>query len=276
MNPLSRHIALFLSIATLIQSAALLQIARTHSAIGTFIFMGLGQSEKVSTIVDLGAALILCFLSVLLIFLSRSDNTRALKVVALAISFWMILVSLTTFLNGGQFGAKFSLFAYFARIGLPLAVVGFHAQSTRLVPFLKIVIGVTFITHGIEALTGHPGFIDYVFTGMQTIFGVQLSEPQSVNILKAVGVMDILCGLLLFTTQSKKLILWMALWGLVTASLRIFGFGVQNWGELAIRVSHFALPFALYYHWRQLDVGKVISIHNQLNADLSLSSKQVS
>ncbi len=265
MTPHFRRFAFFLSIATLVQSCALLQISKTHSSIGTFLFMELKINETTSTYIDFGGALIVVILSAILVVLTQLDRKKLLVWIAIPIVIWMCMFALSTFMNGGSFGSRFALFAYSARMGLPLAVLGFYLNTSGVELFLKFVIAITFITHGIEAWTGHPGFIDYVFTGMNTIFGVTLSETQSTNLLRAVGIMDILCGLALLGTRSKKLVLWMAFWGLMTATLRIFGFGSQNWGELAIRVSHFALPIALYYYWRHLVVKK-LSLSNDFSS----------
>lgn len=125
---------------------------------------------------------------------------------------------------------------------------------TRLIVFLKTVVALTFIAHGLYAI----GFYKQpsIFIKMiRSVLGT--SYESTVVILKLIGAFDIIAGLLLFISNGrivKIVLVHLIAWGFITALGRVFGitnweqFGTsfsQLWFQTTYRLPHGLLPLAL-------------------------------
>ncbi len=105
---------------------------------------------------------------------------------------------------------------------------------------LRIGVAGEFLGHGVFALQGKEGWFKYF-----DFFGI--TDPTlMVNILLAVGVMDVLLAVMILVKPIRPLILWMALWGLFTAMIR-WPLGPDPVWDFVERWANWAAPLALYF-----------------------------
>ncbi|MCC6546053.1 DoxX family membrane protein [Candidatus Sumerlaeota bacterium] len=157
-------------------------------------------------------------------------------------------------------GAPFSSWVYWTsslRYLLPLAFaalialpkderwgrVRYHACAW----IMRVGIALVFISHGLEALYQHPQFIDLIIGSANRWVGFRPTEWQAVQILKVIGTVDVVVGVLLMFGRWRWLIMELALWGLITALSRVTASGAWSTYEVLLRTSHFLAPIALWY-----------------------------
>lgn len=120
--------------------------------------------------------------------------------------------------------------------------------------FIKILIALTFIGHGLYAMNIYniPG--EFV---QLTMNSTGLNEQNSIIFLKIVGIFDILFSLFLFSKNKKIIVIgliYCILWGIITAFSRITGhfhseLGIHSldeyWHECIIRIPNGLVPLFL-------------------------------
>lgn len=107
---------------------------------------------------------------------------------------------------------------------------------------LRIGVAGEFIGHGVFALQGKAQWIAWT----QQVLGVEIGVATS--IMLAVGVLDVILGILVLIKPIRPILLWMALWGLWTALLRpIVGEPIWDFIE---RWANWAAPLALFYIYK--------------------------
>ena len=115
---------------------------------------------------------------------------------------------------------------------------------------LGAAIAVTFIAHGIKACVAVPQFVDFNIVAASTVLGWTMSESTSRALLFAIGIVDILVALLVVCVRWRFAIMYMAVWGFLTAAVRLVVFGWEHgWHEWATRAPHFGIPLAIALYW---------------------------
>lgn len=112
-------------------------------------------------------------------------------------------------------------FEHSIQIGVPLLLIYFiqYPSVKKLILALKILIALTFTSHGLYALGYYP--IPGYFIDM-CISILPMHEDMAINFLNTVGVLDILLSILIFIPfTSKWALLYALLWGFATALARI-------------------------------------------------------
>jgi hypothetical protein len=117
-----------------------------------------------------------------------------------------------------------------------------EAQVTML---LRVSLAFVFFTHGAEALLHFPRFIDLIIGSSENLLGWRVTESQAKSILTAIGVADVVAGVLVLAKPAPALLWWMAAWGLITAFSRITCLGWDAYREVLLRATHFLVPLAL-------------------------------
>lgn len=133
----------------------------------------------------------------------------------------LVLLSLLStkedFLHYGQF------FEHSIQIGIPillLFIVKKQAvvENKRVLLVLKILIAVTFVSHGLYALGYYPvpgHFVD------MTILSTEMSQKNATLFLYIAGILDIVISVLIFFPKiAKPALLYACFWGLLTAFAR--------------------------------------------------------
>lgn len=152
-------------------------------------------------------------------FIDKS-NARYLKYPIMIGGFLLALLSFLTlkerFFQYGQF------FEHAIQVGIPfllLHVIRKDGFTFQIKFILKVLIGLTFISHGLYAFGYYPipgHFID------MTINGLGVSENMAIAILKTAGILDFAISILIFLPRTYKYALWYAfIWGILTAFARI-------------------------------------------------------
>ncbi|EZH74185.1 hypothetical protein ATO12_15050 [Aquimarina atlantica] len=163
------------------------------------------------------------------------------------------LVILAILLTKEKFYHTAQFFEHSIQFGLPFVLLYTHADnftSKRFILILKILIAVTFFSHGLYAFGFYPlpgKFVDMVIQ----IIGC--SESVAVTFLYIAGILDFIIAVLIFIPKTAVYTLWYALlWGLLTAFARIVAnFYIdfplqsihQNLYEVLYRIPHGLVPF---------------------------------
>ncbi|MCK8522904.1 hypothetical protein M0D21_15105 [Aquimarina sp. D1M17] len=167
------------------------------------------------------------------------------------------LVLLSILMTKEKFYHLAQFFEHSIQFGLPFVYL-FCFNNTitenRITLILKILIAVTFFSHGLYAFGFYPvpgKFIDMVIQ----IFGC--SEPTAVTFLYVAGIIDFMLAILIFIPVTEKYALWYAvIWGLLTALARIVAnFYIdfplasihQNLHQVIYRLPHGLVPLAVLY-----------------------------
>ena len=175
-------------------------------------------------------------------------------------SIWLICLSIALSLNGGKRFSELALAAHATRWGLPLLLwwVIFNYRkgkdltkdSNPAVYLLLICCSLTFAVHGWEAFCLNPPFQDLIY-GFGNFLGISISTDLNSAILKTVGCMDLILAGIIFFVRSPKIFMWMAFWGIITATSRPLTLGIEAWPELAMRIANCGLPLMLYLLYRK-------------------------
>ena len=163
------------------------------------------------------------------------------------------LVILSLLMTKEKFYHIAQFFEHSIQFGLPFVLLySFKEKSTytTIVTTLKILIAVTFVSHGLYAFGFYPvpgKFIDMVIH----IFGC--SESTAISFLYIAGILDFIIAILIFIPKVSKFALWYAIiWGLLTAFARIVAnFYIdfpwqsihQNLYGVLYRLPHGLVPF---------------------------------
>lgn len=149
--------------------------------------------------------------------------------------------------QGHHMGSFLAPAAHAVRYAIPLGLaLLWTGRAPR--PVLRgwtIAAGAVFLAHGIECLLGHPVFIDFLVTVPRRWLGGGPSLDTASTLLVAIGVLDVVVGLAAIVRPQRKLMLWMAFWGFLTASVRLLYFGRAGWPDALIRVTNGGMPLLL-------------------------------
>ncbi|MEL6538957.1 MAG: hypothetical protein AAFQ98_26305 [Bacteroidota bacterium] len=177
-----------------------------------------------------------------------------------SVFYWVTTVALTLlalfymkekFYQWGQF------FEYASQVGAPLLLVYFlyrSFQENRILIAIKVMIGLTFLCHGLYAFGYYPrpgAFVDMVIN----ILGAE--ENFAHKFLVMAGVIDFVVVVLIFVPSlAKPALVWAFVWGTLTSLARLVAnfdatFFVstlsQWWWETVLRAPHALLPLLALY-----------------------------
>ena len=159
-----------------------------------------------------------------------------------------------------------SLLNHAVRYCAPLVLafwIGFIAQK-KLVHLpelwcwvLRIAVSATFLGHGLNAMRGSPGHVELIQLTCLNLFSWEVNELLARQCLRCIGVMDMLLAVTLLLRKWKWIAMWMALWGLVTATSRLTAYGVdKGWSLTAIRLGNGGVPFVVWWIWKYGKTGE--------------------
>lgn len=178
--------------------------------------------------------------------------------------FWTILATLVLLLLAFALFQKQAFrtaqfFEYSAQVASPILLYYWCYQNinvARFTLFLKIILALTFISHGLYAIGYYP--IPGKFIGM-TNRGFGVTDDVSKTILLVAGWLDIVVSIGLFLPFRKiqlASIMYMIIWGGMTAFARVWAnyypslgwYSLQQWiPETMFRVPHFMLGIVLFW-----------------------------
>lgn len=221
------------------------KVWKAPSAINTTVFITLDASEGLAHWVDQGGALVVLVASALAFWWPHGG-------LLWGATLWMGVMALAITLQDGGHFARWAVFAWAARLAAPLTLWAWrhptlHARAHWIA---RVGLSATFGMHGIEALWGHPAFIDLLSGAWRRFFGLSLDQEHAMGMLLVIGVVDLLCaGLVLWPKLTRKIAGYMVVWGAITALSRFVQWGSPGWPAVLLRASHMLLPLALFWMW---------------------------
>ena len=241
MKPEKNLILWLLKFTLLLQCVGVFFHLLGGSAIETMLFMEVGMKQADAKSVENSIAWIFLFSG----FWAFIKPNKPLLVII------SILTLLLAFIIKRQAGSPFtewSVPAHMIRILLPIGILFFMQEKKKLtLPYYILLTGlvITFLTHGFEALSLHPRFLDYLILSFENTFELRIRQNHAGNMLRIIGSLDILAAILAIVFPKKPVFIWLAFWGFLTAFARITELGFGMYPEVLIRTSHFLVPIAL-------------------------------
>lgn len=249
MNHRSSAFVWTLRVGVLTGALGLLRIVYVDgTAVGTTMFMTLGWSEAFMLAVERTLAWTAFACAAVAV-------VRTVRPALVFVAAWFFLVAVATWYQGGSFGSAFAVPAHATRYLLPLALIASawpmdSMRRARLAErILQVAAAATFAAHGVEALAGHPRFIDYIITAFRRV-GFAFSEQGARHLLIAIGVQDLFLAALILARRWRAVAGYMAFWGAITAGSRMVHMGLAKWPATLVRAANVAVPLALYLAWR--------------------------
>lgn len=223
---------------------------RTGTSIGNIALLNWGTTHDTILWWEKSAA-------TLLVALALSLCIRPTVPALLGIFAMVFAEALAAVKAGGFAFFAWTPYASFLRYLAPLALLPLvvHHQRIHLNPalrralsswMLRTGLAVVFVTHGIEALKLHPGFIDLIIGSGRAMLGWDISEEAAVVALRVIFVVDLIVAALVMIRTWPPLLAWLAFWGLVTALSRPIAHGFPAYPEVLLRASHFLAPLAIW------------------------------
>ena len=184
----------------------------------------------------------------------HSKNSKYLRIPIWVGGFFLVILSFLTMKEHFFHYAQFLEHAI--QFGIPfLLLYGIKENSdlNHIKLFSKILIAVTFISHGLYALGYYP--IPGYFIDM-TINSLGVTEKTAVTLLLIAGILDILISIAIFIPKiSKYVLLYAIIWGFLTALARMVGnfntalFALsmhQSVYKVIFRLSHSLIPLLVF------------------------------
>lgn len=226
-------------------------MGKLGSGIGTYAFLELGYSHPQVAPVERLAAFSLLALAI-------AAAVRPHWAFLLPVTIVILLEAAARWYNGGAPFTEWVILAHALRYGAPLGLLAlyFSALSRWLGPdnhlritawVLRVAIAVVFAVHGAEALMKHPRFIDYIIGTTHNFTGHFPAESTAVQIMRVIGIVDIIVAALVLLRPHPAVLCWMAFWGLITALARVTTFGLDHHHEVFVRSAHVLAPVAVLF-----------------------------
>ena len=162
-----------------------------------------------------------------------------------------------------QWATLFPFMTQAARVAAPLGLLLVDPWRTSrplsekrvrcAVTIMRWAAAITFLAHGIEACQLNPEFTDLLIGGATRMFGADLSQATAEQLLSTIGILDVLVAIACVATASRSLLVWMTLWGTMTAGSRVVALGLSTYWHMSLtRSPHIALPLAVALYWHLL------------------------
>ena len=218
------------------------------SPVAETLFFDLGLSETLAVFVD-QAAVALMVGSAAAVLLWRS------RVVPVVVASWFLLLALSHWYRGGAPFADWSLASHAVRYVAPVALAWvlptrrgeLFGDTGMLEWLLRGATAATFLAHGLEALSVHPRFLDYLIVTANQLAAYDLSQAAARQILYVIGAVDVVVAVaVLLARRWLWLLAYMALWGIVTAASRVVFGGMDKGYMTLIRAANGGVPLALW------------------------------
>jgi len=211
--------------------------------------------ERVTEIERWFLVILLSAIFVTLVLYKKIQNHPAIATFFLVAGMYIFLQAFAIVQNGGKGFSDLAIGAHATRYTLAVLLMGYSflhgVKKEHKVTYQKglfllgaIACSATFAVHGWEAYNLNAGFVDLII-GSAHLLNLHPSQASVTKLLVIIGIMDMVLATLVLLYPSRKLLYWMAFWGLVTALCRPLSMGISSWHETAIRAGNFVLPFCL-------------------------------
>lgn len=233
-----------LSVVILLQCIGVFFLLQSGSAVEGMLFMDYGLPQSSSMLIENIVSFLFLSLGILVII-------RPFRIILALLALMFFLLAFIIWQQAGSPFTQFTLFAHSARILLSVSFI-FLLKDGLLYKklayyLLALGLSITFITHGLESISLHPYFIDYLITSAKKLLDLDLQEAMAGTLLTVIGTLDVLVGVAILFVRNKWLFVWMAAWGCITALARITELGWGMFPEVLARAVHFGGPIALIF-----------------------------
>jgi len=126
---------------------------------------------------------------------------------------------------------------------------------------LRLAIAMCFIGHGAFGIITKPIWVNYF-----AVFGI--GKYWAYNLMPVVGTLDISLGILVLIKPYRIIVLWLVIWGLITAALRPLS--GEPFAELIERAGNFGAPLALLI--LSGGIGSVKDLFKPIDPDIKANS----
>ena len=217
---------------------------RQGTPVANWAFSARLLSDEWIAYLDRGAALLVMLAAIVMLVAPSRRITVAAGVVA---SLWMATVSGVDSVVGGHFAAELAPAAHAVRWATPAVVAALAAglSDDHALRGLRLAAGAVFVAHGIECLLAHPTFIDFLISVPQRVFRLVFDQSGATRTLLIIGVVDVVVGMALVVGGWWQVAFWMAMWGFLTAAVRVLYFGEAGWPDALIRVTNGGIPLVI-------------------------------
>lgn len=139
------------------------------------------------------------------------------------------------------------LFEQAVRFGAPVALLLYErTDRRRFHKILSYAVVAVFAAHGLKALVVTPQFVDYLRVSILRTSSFVPSIGTVSTLVFAIGVVDVALAVLLLFRRSRAALAYMAIWGFLTAGMRLIYFGPAFGAALMLlRALNGAAPLAL-------------------------------
>lgn len=224
--------------------------SRAGTSVGSIALMEWGVAHPRIALVERWTA-------VLVLLAGLSLLARPTVVAALIVAIVPFIEALAARHTDSYAFATMAPASHALRYGLPLALawmvlpawshLGERARVLGAMWMLRLGIAAVFVAHGVQALGPHPEFTDMLIaTARRWLGGYRLTESNAVAMLRVIGIVDIGVGFMVLAGRWRPLLLWLALWSLVTAMARVTSWGIMSYPEVLLRASHVGAPLAVW------------------------------
>ncbi|WP_373494537.1 hypothetical protein [Aquiflexum sp.] len=230
--------------ALLLQCVGVFFYLKGGSAIETMLFMEMGLEQANSKLVENIIAWV--FLIFGIVAFLKPD-----KYLLVIISLLTLALAYIIKRQAGSPFTEWSIPSHFIRIILPIGILLLATNKQKNIRgaywVLLVGLSITFITHGLEAWSLHPRFIDYLLISSEKTLGIRFKQSSAEIVLKVIGTIDILVALSTLVFPKNAVFYWMAFWGFVTAFARVTELGLGLYPEVLIRAGHWLVPISLVW-----------------------------
>ena len=209
------------------------------SVVGKFCWLYLGMNDAVAYSLEKVAIVLVGLIAV---FAAARTRRRWFFIVGL----WFLGTSILTVYLGGKFASDYAIVARCVRFVVPfLLCLGPQAFSSFAFRALALSISLVFVTHGYEALIGHPRFIDYVIRIFENYMRITITESQTKAMLIIIGVQDVLLAVAVSIRAPRWALAYMTFWGALTATVRVLYSPIYGISGFLIRAANWGVPLFL-------------------------------
>ena len=250
----------------------------TESSVYGFLFFECDWPEPLSQLIDdigaygcLAAAFVVLGNGFVSNWFSEQDvDSVTSKIFRLAdtgvllfVATWAFALAATQMIRDGVF-AELTIGEQAVRFVTPIALLVLTGKwivtsEKRLrigAGLLAVATAITFAVHGYKAQQLYGPFTDLILLSNQRIFHFDITQSTAERILTVIGWLDLLLAALLLTIRWRGVVIYMTLWGMITAFSRVSAFGIVAWPETLVRSANSGAPFVLLLLYRYLATSK--------------------
>jgi len=117
---------------------------------------------------------------------------------------------------------------------------------------LRLATVCTFASHGAVCLfqfQNGGSFVELLTLSLHKVTQYDIDPYRAKQCIALIGAVDIAVAVSLLTSRNRAIVLWMVLWGFLTAFSRILAYGTEGYDMALIRAANGGAPLAVLIFW---------------------------